>query len=227
MPLRAVVFDFDGVIANSEPLHLRAFQDVLLEERVTLTEADYYTHYLGFDDGGVFRAVGDASGARWSSGAIDDLIARKAVRLEAIERNMSLLFPGAADAIHRLAAAVPLAIASGALGREIRRILDRERLTSAFTAIVPADAGLAPKPSPDPYLRALAELRTAHGDAFAAGDCVAVEDSKWGLQSARAAGLRTVAVTHTYPAAELAGADRVIMSLQELTIDSLSSLVAR
>ena len=221
------MFDFDGVIANSEPLHLQAFQDVLREESVALTEADYYTHYLGFDDAGVFRAVSSDRGTPFSNQTIDDLVARKAVRLEAIERHMSLLFPGAADAIHRLAAVVPLAIASGALGREIRRILDREQLTSAFTAIVPADAGLPPKPAPDPYLQALAELRAAHGDAFPAGACVAVEDSKWGLQSARAAGLRTVAVTHTYPAAELADADRVIVSLQELTIDSLSSLVAR
>jgi beta-phosphoglucomutase len=227
MPLRAVVFDFDGVIANSEPLHLRAFQDVLREERVTLTEADYYAHYLGFDDAGVFRAVGDASGVAWTAPAIEELVARKAVYLEALERNMSLLFPGAADAIQRLAASVPLAIASGALGREIRRVLEREQLTSAFTAIVPADAGLPPKPAPDPYLHALAELRRIHGDVFTAAECVAVEDSKWGLQSARTAGLRTVAVTHTYPAADLADADRVIASLHELTVDSLAALVAR
>src|SRR5262245_52447332 len=128
MPLRAVVFDFDGVIANSEPLHLRAFQDVLAEAGVTLTETDYYANYLGFDDEGVFRAVDAKRGSRFTSAEVDALLTRKAARLEVLERDMSMLFPGAAAAIRRLATAVPLAIASGARGDEIRRVLDREQL---------------------------------------------------------------------------------------------------
>jgi beta-phosphoglucomutase len=224
MPLRAVVFDFDGVIANSEPLHLRAFQDVLADAEVTLTDDDYYGNYLGFDDAGVFRAVDASRGTRWSPADIDALVSRKTARLEALEHGMSLLFPGAADAIHRLAAVVPLAIASGANGMEIRRVLDREQLTSSFVAIVPADDRLPPKPAPDPYLRAVAQLGALRGESIAARDCVAVEDSMWGLRSARAAGLRTVAVTHTYPAAELGEAELVIGSLHELTIVHLSAL---
>src|SRR5687768_9744357 len=136
MPLRAVIFDFDGVIADSEPLHLQAFQDVLSAEGVTLTEADYYAHYLGFDDAGVFREVDRARDARWTAADIDALVARKAVRLEALESHTSLLFPGAADVIRRIAAAVPIAIASGARGEEVRRVLDREHLTPLFAAIV-------------------------------------------------------------------------------------------
>jgi beta-phosphoglucomutase-like phosphatase (HAD superfamily) len=89
---------------------------------------------------------------------------------------------------------------------------------------VPADAGLPPKPAPDPYLRAVAQLSAVRGESIAARDCVAVEDSMWGLRSARAAGLRTVAVAHTYPAAELSDADLVIVSLQELTIANVSAL---
>ena len=224
MPLQAVVFDFDGVIANSEPLHLRAFQDVLADAGVTLTEHEYYADYLGFDDAGVFKAVGADRGARWTPAAIDALVSRKTARLEALEHGVSLLFPGAADAIRRLAAAVPLAIASGANGTEIRRVLDREQLTSSFVAIVPADAGLPPKPAPDPYLRAVAQLSAVRAESIAARDCVAVEDSMWGLRSARTAGLHTVAVTHTYPAAELSEADLIIISLQELTIANLSAL---
>jgi beta-phosphoglucomutase len=222
--LRAIVFDFDGVIANSEPLHLRAFQEVLAAADVTLTDREYYGNYLGFDDAGVFRAVDANRGAGWTPADIDALVSRKTARLEALEHGVSMLFPGAADAVRRLAAAVPLAIASGANGTEIRRVLDREQLTSSFVAIVPADDGLAPKPAPDPYLRAVAQLGAARGESIAARDCVAVEDSMWGLRSARAAGLHTVAVTHTYPAAELSEADLIIISLQELTIANLSAL---
>ena len=224
MPLQAVVFDFDGVIANSEPLHLRAFQEVLAAADVTLTDREYYGNYLGFDDAGVFRAVDANRGAGWTPADIDALVSRKTARLEALEHGVSMLFPGAADAVRRLAAAVPLAIASGANGTEIRRVLDREQLTSSFVAIVPADDGLAPKPAPDPYLRAVAQLGAARGESIAARDCVAVEDSMWGLRSARTAGLHTVAVTHTYPAAELSEADLIIISLQELTIANLSAL---
>jgi beta-phosphoglucomutase-like phosphatase (HAD superfamily) len=226
MVLRAIVFDFDGVIANSEPLHFGAFRDVLADEGVTLTEADYYAHYLGYDDVGVFRAV-DAKRRAWTASDVTALVARKAVRLEALERDVSVLFPGAADAIRRAAAAVPIAIASGALGAEIRRVLDRERLAGYFTAIVAAEDTPRSKPAPDPYLRAVSLLAAAHGGALAAADCVAIEDSRWGLESARAAGLKTLAVTNTYDASAFDGAaDAVIASLASLDLDAVSRLFA-
>jgi beta-phosphoglucomutase len=221
MSLRAIVFDFDGVIANSEPLHYQGFRDVLADEGVSLAETDYYARYLGYDDVGTFQAIGVAHGAAWTLAHIGELVARKAVRLEALERDGAILFPGAAAAVRRAAAAVPLAIASGALGAEIRRVLDRENLTSCFTAIVAAGDTKLSKPAPDPYVRALARLAAALGDRVAAADCVAIEDSRWGLQSARAAGLRTVGITHTFAARELAGADLVIDSLDELDIEQL------
>ena len=227
MPLRAVVFDFDGVIANSEPLHLRAFQEVLAGAGVPLSDAEYYARYLGFDDAGVFRTMRDDRAMDWTPADIDRFVALKASRMEILERHVSLLFPGAADAIRRLAAAVPLAIASGALGVEIRRALDREQLTPFFAAIVAAEDTSAGKPSAEPYLRAVEELGVAKGDRFRAGDCVAVEDSVWGLESARAAGLRTVAVTHTYPAAVLQAADLIVESLHDLTFDVLDRLRSR
>ena len=67
--LRAIVFDFDGVIANSEPLHFRGYRDVLAGEGIALSERDYYAHYLGFDDVGAFEAIGDRQGTAWSSRA--------------------------------------------------------------------------------------------------------------------------------------------------------------
>jgi len=210
------------VIANSEPLHFRGYRDVLAEEGVTLTEPDYYARYLGFDDVGAFEAIGDRCGAAWTAAQIRDLVARKAVRLEALERDVSVLFPGAADAIRRAAAAMPIAIASGARGDEIRRVLAREDLLGLFTAVVAAEDTPVSKPAPDPYLRALTELANAD-PRLLARECVAIEDSRWGLESARAAGLRTVAVTNTYRADQLV-ADLTIHSLDAMDLDLLSRL---
>jgi len=223
VPLRAIVFDFDGVIANSEPLHFQGYRDVLAEEGLTLTEPDYYTQYLGFDDVGAFEAIGRRHAAAWSDAYIRDLVARKAVRLEALERDVSVLFPGAADAIRRASAAMPIAIASGARGDEIRRVLQREGLSACFSAIVAAEDTLVSKPAPDPYLRAVALLAPACGGQLRSSDCVAIEDSHWGLQSARAAGLRTVAVTNTYGASELV-ADLTIASLAAMDLDLLARI---
>ena len=217
MSLRAIVFDFDGVIANSEPLHFQAFRDLLAGEGVTLSERDYYDRYLGFDDAGVFRAVGV------ETMRVDDLVKQKAVRLEALERDVSILFPGAAAAIRRLAASVPLAIASGAIGAEIRRVLEREHLSQFFTAVVSADDTAKSKPAPDPYLRVIAQLDAACGGRLAARECVAIEDSRWGLESARTAGLKTVGISHTYDARTLS-ADLVIDALDRLEIGSLRSI---
>jgi beta-phosphoglucomutase len=223
--LKAIVFDFDGVLANSEPLHLRAFQDVLAEERVELREADYYARYLGYDDVGVFQMIGEERGAGWQTREIADLVARKALRMEALERGQSVLFPGAADAVRRAASVVPIAIASGALGDEIRRVLEREALIGCFTAIVAAEDAPRSKPAPDPYVLAVTLLRASIGGDLDARDCVAIEDSRWGLESARAAGLRTVAVAQTYEPDSLP-ADLVITSIAAFDLHLLARLCA-
>ena len=223
--LRAIVFDFDGVIANSEPLHYRAFRDVLEGSGIAFPEKEYYDRYLGFDDVGVFKALASDRGLSWTSDRIAGLVRSKADTIERLERNASILFPGAEAAIRRAAARMPLAIASGALGVEIRRVLDRERLTSYFTAIVAAEDTPVSKPAADPYRRALALLAEAVGFQFEPAECIAIEDSPWGLQSAKTAGLHTVAVAHTYGRAAL-DADMVISSLDDLDIGALERLCA-
>jgi len=214
--IRAVIFDFDGVIANSEPLHFEAFRLALIDDAVTLTERNYYDSYLGYDDLGVFRAVSRDQGLNWSDEHVKTLARRKAGRLADLERTRSLLFPGAESVVQRLAATMPLAIASGALRDEIRRVLDTTRLSQYFAAIVAAEDTPVSKPAPDPYQLAVAKLSAATGLSLAPAECVAVEDSRWGLESARAAGLRTIAITHTYPAGELRSADLIIDSLDTL-----------
>ena len=225
--LSAIIFDFDGVIANSEPLHFRAYERVLAGVGVTLSEHDYFARYLGFDDVGAFEAIALDRGMTWTQHDVAALVARKAIELEALERDVSVLFPGAADAIARAAAVVPIAIASGARGEEIRRVLRREQLDAFFTAVVSAEDTPVSKPSPQPYLRALELLRAARGAAIDAARCVAIEDSRWGLESARGAGMRTIAVTNTYDKAALtAYADVVIPSLATLDLEVVVSLVS-
>ena len=221
--LRAIVFDFDGVIANSEPMHFRAYRDVLSAHGIELSEADYFGRYLGFDDQGAFEAVGADNGVRWSREDIAAMIDAKAIRMEALEREGAILFPGAADAVRTASAIMPIAIASGALGIEIRRVLDHVDLSRCFSAIVAAEDTPVSKPAPDPYIRAVSLLAATHGP-LAPHECVAIEDSHWGLESAREAGLKTVAVAHTYRAADLGQADLVIPSIQAFDLQAIHAI---
>ncbi len=216
--IRAVVFDFDGVLADSEPLHLSAYQEVFASLGVTLTRDDYYAHYLGFDDEGVFRAMAAAHGWQLTADRIAALIDEKSRVFDDVIASQDVLYPGAADCIERLAPAFPLGIASGALPHEIRMILRRAKLEPHFRFIVGSGDTPNSKPAPDPYARA-AQL---HG--LPPSGCVAIEDSRWGIVSARTAGLKCVGITNTYPASELTEADEVIASLEEFTEELIARL---
>ena len=136
---------------------------------------------------------------RSTTGEMAPLIARKGAALRGARRRGRDALPGAADFIRAAAAVVPIAIASGALTHEIEEILDRAGLRPLFTAIVGADQTARSKPAPDPYLDAFARLKAHAGRPLEPSRTVAIEDSMWGLVSARGAGLRLVAVTNTYP----------------------------
>jgi beta-phosphoglucomutase len=216
--ITAIVFDFDGVLADSEMLHLRAYQEVLTPLGAELSRADYFSRYLGFDDEGVFRTFGMDHGLGFTGEDIAELIARKSIVFEALESTADLLFPGAAHCVRRLAEEFPLGIASGALRHEIESVLQRTGLRDCFAFIVASGDTPSSKPAPDPYVRAAA----LH--ARAPEDCLAVEDSRWGIESARVAGLACVGITQTYPRDELAAADCVIDSLDELSPALIRSL---
>jgi beta-phosphoglucomutase len=217
----AVVFDFDGVLANSEPLHLRAYQEVLGRIGIAVDRDEYYERYLGFDDGGAFRAIGQARGQDWSEEHIAGLVAQKTEVFDGLMVSVDVMYPEAARCIERLAPAVPLGIASGALRHEIEAILRRAGLSDHFRFIVASGDTPRSKPAPDPYMRAA----TLHGRE--PWLCVAIEDSRWGIESAKTAGLRCVGITQTYEAGELATADAVIASLDDFTVDLVESLVGR
>lgn len=220
MVIQAIVFDFDGVLADSEPLHLRVYQDILEPHGVDIDEATYCARYLGYDDVGAFQKIAEDFNLLLGDEEIDLLIQEKSRRFQQIVSSGNVLYPGAADLIRRLGAAWPVGIASGALRAEIELMLKGAGLLNAFRFIVASGDTEQSKPAPDPYLRA-AEL---HGVTAAA--CVAIEDSHWGLQSARAAGMRTIAVTHTYPRDTLTEADVVVESLAEITVELVRRLEA-
>jgi len=223
--LQAIVFDFDGVIADSEPLHLKAFQQALAEEGIALEREDYFARYLGYDDVGAFGAVARDNGLAWSDRHITALVARKAHKMQTMLAAGEVLFPGAAAFVRAAAAEVPVAIASGALRHEIVQIVEAAGLDELFAAIIASGDTPHSKPSPAPYLLAFEQLQQATGRMLDRTRCVAIEDSVWGLESARGAGLRCVGVTTSYPAAELTGAELIVDGLRSLTIPMLEDLV--
>jgi beta-phosphoglucomutase len=216
--IKAIVFDFDGVLADSEPLHLRSYQEVLGPLGVTLTREDYYARYLGYDDEGVFTNLAAAHGFELDAGRLELLIADKGRVYDRIIASGDVLYPGAESCVARMSAAFPLGIASGALRHEIEAVLSGAGMDRHFRFIVASGDTAESKPAPDPYRRA-AEL---HGHA--PHECLAIEDSRWGIESARAAGLRCIAITHTYPADQLRMADRIVESLGEFTPALVQSL---
>ena len=222
--LQAIVFDFDGVIADSEPLHLRAFQQALGDVQLTLLPSDYYSSYLGYDDEGVFKAVARDRGIALSDEQLATLIAQKGACIQDMLSAGEVLFPGAAEFIKQAAAAVPIAIASGAQRHEIEEILDATGLRGCFSNIVAAGDTPQGKPSPEPYAKAFQLLKNTHRN-LVSNRCVAIEDSRWGLESARGARLRCVGVTTSYPASELPGAELIVEGLNKLTVQMLEELI--
>jgi beta-phosphoglucomutase len=226
MKADAVVFDFDGVLADSEPLHLRVYQELLAPEGITLPPAEYYSRYLGFDDVGVFEALARDKGLRIEHGRLEDLIARKAALFQRRAAAQHVLFPGAAASVQAISAHCPVAIASGALRDDIETILRNTQLASILSVIVAAGETPEGKPAPDPYARALALLAERHGVAVRPDRAVAIEDSHWGLESARAAGLRTIAVTTSYEARDLGVSDLIVPDISHVTPELVDRVVS-
>ncbi len=212
----ATLFDFDGVLVDSEPVHLAAFNDVLAPFGALIDERTYAERYLSLDDAGVFRELLTARAGRApAEGEVLALVRAKEPRF--LERFAAgfRVFPGAAEIVARRAARGIVGIVSGALEREIAFALERMGLSSAVSFVVAADRTPIGKPDPAPYRLAIEELR-AHGHT---AEAVVVEDSLGGIASARGAGLRCIGVAHTYPAHELtqAGASAVVDDLTSLT----------
>ncbi|TKB84211.1 MAG: HAD family phosphatase [Nitrospira sp.] len=222
--LRAIIFDFDGVIADTEPLHFAALRQVLAGIEISLTEAEYYTDYLGFDDRGCFLAALQAHQRQASPTLLGELMEHKAhAYLAAVKQHLAI-FPGVRELVHEAAARYPLAIASGALRNEIELILEEAGLRRAFLHITSAEDVTRGKPAPDPFLHAMAGLNSQPNQpALSPNDCLVIEDSLPGIRAARAAGMKVLAVANTHTVQDLGEADAITHSLADTRLQDLQA----
>jgi beta-phosphoglucomutase len=224
--LRAVIFDFNGIIVDDEPIHFELIQQVLQQEGIGLTEDDYYARYLGFDDRGAFTAAYREHRQLLHADKLAELIARKAEYYQDAIKHRMRVFPGVQTIVPDLARHLPLAVASGALRNEIETILSSLGLLDHFRAVVSAEDVTRGKPEPEIFLKALAQLNLTlnSGTAVDPDDCLVIEDSKEGIRGARRAGMKCLAVTNSHPADLLSEAHCIIDSLERVNLGELQAL---
>ena len=218
--IRALIFDFNGVLIDDEHIHFDLFREVLAEEGVIITPQMYHDRYLGYDDRKCLEVALTDAGKPAGDALLDDLIARKAERYIARASQGLRIFPHAKDALRILGARWPIAICSGALRPEIELGVRLLEATEQVLAIAPAEETERCKPDPDGYILALERLRAVPNRGLGdlkAEECLVIEDSLAGVVAAKRAGMRAVGVTNTYQAPELieAGADGVVNGLDE------------
>jgi beta-phosphoglucomutase len=222
----ALIFDFDGVVVDSEPIHLAGFQHVLGRLGLVLTEQDYYARYLGYDDHDCLMIAARDAGLELAEPKIAELTAAKTAFVQRAFAESIQPQPGALELIRAAAAeGVPLAVCSGALRDEIELACRTVGVWECFQAVVAARDVARGKPDPEGYRKAHQRLRAATGRELRPRRCIAVEDSPAGIDAARGAGMKVLAVTTSYGAPQLAAADRVVESLRDVTIRELEGLV--
>ena len=225
--LKAVIFDFDGVITDSEVLHLRAFNRSLTRYGVELTTKDYYQNYLGFSDFDCYKMLITQGLLKIDEQQIGDIIKEKSQIFEELTKTEGRTIEGVHEFLKMLEQnQIPMAICSGSLLVEIELMLDEARLRHFFTAIVSAEQVKKGKPHPEGFLLALRKLNDHCQPPIAANECIVIEDSHWGLQAAEEAGMHTIAVTNSYDAEQLSQAEKVVARLNELSMADLRQLCA-
>lgn len=220
--LKAIVFDFDGVVVDSEPAHYRAFLQAARPLGIDFTYDTYLQEYVGFDDRDAFAHMLRSFGKPVDAQTVAALIDAKADAFVQIVNAGIDTIPGVLDLIAQLKAeGFPFAIASGATSRDIQTVLAGLKL-DGFDPIVTADLVARSKPDPTSYTLAVQGL-AARLPALdlQPGQCLSIEDTAAGIASATGAGLMTLGLTTTGPAEALHQARRVIASLQGVTLQQL------
>lgn len=221
MVFKALIFDFDGIMTDTEPVHMEAWLDVLEPLGISFDEEEYRTNYIGRSDRDFLGEVSRIHRHHFSDAEKADLIETKIrATINLLEHDMPLL-PGVEEFVLGAANRYLLAICSGANKSEIEFILRRLRWTDFFEPIISGESVRKGKPDPEGYIRALEGLNERTDDVIMAADVIAIEDSPKGIAAAKATGMQCLAVSNSYPASELAGADRVVASLADVDLDSL------
>ncbi len=223
--LKAVIFDFDGVITDSEILHFRAFNQVLAQYGIELTKQDYYTTYLGFNDADCYKLLIGQGLLKTDQGQIDNLIEQKKHIFKQLAQTEGKMIEGVRDFLTTLEQNnIPMAICSGSLLTEVEMVLEDSRLRHLFKVIVSGEQVKKGKPDPEGFLLSLQRLNENRENPITANQCIVIEDSHWGLEAAKAAGMHTIAVTNSYGAEQLGMAEKIVTRLNELSIDDLQQL---
>jgi HAD superfamily hydrolase (TIGR01509 family) len=224
--LKSLVFDFDGVIVDSEPLHHRAFVRVAKTLGYEMSWEQYLAEFVGYDDRDAFRVIlGHAPGRPAPDGVeqrIAQLVQEKAVAFELeVDEGVDAI-PGSVELIQQLVGKLPIAIASGATQLDIRIILAKLGLENVFDVTVTADDVQRSKPDPESYAKAVALLAARYPqNNITPSTSLAIEDTATGICSARGAGLHVLGLTTTGPAELLHQASRVIPNLQGVDLEQL------
>lgn len=220
--IKAIIFDFDGVVVDSEPLHLKVFQQVLGDEGIDLTKELYTSKYLAYDDKTFFiRSLSDF-GKYENTNQVDYLIDKKSEIFEALIEEKIKVFAGVSDFLDKINGEYPVAIGSGALRSEIEIILEKKGLQKYFDFIVSADEVEHCKPNPEVYLKVLSEFNNHNKVKLNAVECLVFEDAVHGIQAAKAAGMKCVGISNSYEKNELNEADFVIESFEDIDVDFLN-----
>ncbi len=224
--LDALIFDFDGVIVDSEPIHMMGFQKILETVGITLTQEGYYQKYLGFDDHDCFETILQEHGQAADEKQIAELAAQKTIIVKKALRESISALPGSVELINSLAKTqIPLAICSGALREEIKIAAEAVGVLDRFKTIVSAEDVARGKPDPQGYVLAMDQLSQICEIDIYPAKCIAIEDSPMGIKSAKGARMKVLSVTNSYSAAELSQADRVVDSLASITPEQLDELL--
>lgn len=224
--IQAIFFDFNGVIIDDELIHMKAHQDVLREHDIALTREMYFSA-LGMDDETFVRTMFDRAGKSVSDDVLGPMLQRKTQLHRKMIEDELPLFQGVVTFLKATARHFSLGLVSMASDGDVGYVLDRAKIRDLFSVIVTADNVSVCKPAPDCYhcgLEKLNQLRNSERlPRIVPAECLAIEDSPPGIQSAKAAGMRTLGITNTVGEADLrsAGADVVTRSLADWTVDAV------
>jgi HAD superfamily hydrolase (TIGR01509 family) len=224
--IQAIFFDFNGVIIDDEPLQMAAYQIILREQGIELTESDYYSA-LGMDDKTFVRAAFERGKRPLTDEILAMILKDKLARHRKLIEDELPLFPGVVTFLKAASRHFSLGLVSMADAFEIDYVLDRARLRSLFSVMVCAGDVNICKPAPDCYRAALENLNNTRREerrlALIPAECLVIEDSPPGIESGRQAGMRTLGVTNTVAEDQLraAGAEVVTRSLADWTVDAV------
>ena len=222
--LRAIIFDFDGVIVDSEGLIFNLTREMAAQEGWTVSEEEYFRDYLALDDRSLVEHLFQTHGKPLGAGRRDELIDRKFRAYQAIIREGLPPIAGADRFVRQCAARYPLAIASGSLRVEIEHLLVKMNLRECFQVLATADDCRKSKPDPEVYRLAVKRLNNLPAlgmSPLQASECLALEDAPLGVVAAQRAGLRCLALTHSRPAEELKHADWIRRDFAEVDIGGI------